>query len=163
MNHKKTTALLATTLILPFASLHAAPQDAAANKAEKAAAAADAILKKLPSIPGLADAKVINIHIGDNITFGFDEGVDAEEWGMTENNNATDATGAKPNPASSPAAPSDRPNAFRKIDFRKGDLVLVATEDPVKEPASEKTAAAPVVEAAPAAAVATPTVETTAP
>jgi len=163
MNHKKTTALLATTLILPFASLHAAPQDAAANKAEKAAAAADAILKKLPSIPGLADAKVINIHIGDNITFGFDEGVDAEEWGMTENNNATDATGAKPNPASSPTAPSDRPNAFRKIDFRKGDLVLVATEDPVKEPASEKTAAAPVVEAAPAAAVAIPTVETTAP
>jgi hypothetical protein len=163
MNHKKTTALLATTLILPFASLHAAPQDAAANKAEKAAAAADAILKKLPSIPGLADAKVINIHIGDNITFGFDEGVDAEEWGMTENNNATDATGAKPNPASSPTAPSDRPNAFRKIDFRKGDLVLVATEDPVKEPASEKTAPAPVVEAAPAAAVATPTVETTAP
>jgi hypothetical protein len=163
MNHKKTTVLLATTLILPFASLHAAPQDAAANKAEKAAAAADAILKKLPSIPGLADAKVINIHIGDNITFGFDEGVDAEEWGMTENNNATDATGAKPNPASSPTAPSDRPNAFRKIDFRKGDLVLVATEDPVKEPASEKTAPAPVVEAAPATAVATPTVETTAP
>lgn len=163
MNHKKTTALLATTLILPFASLHAAPQDAAANKAEKAAAAADAILKKLPSIPGLADAKVINIHIGDNITFGFDEGVDAEEWGMTENNNAPDATGAKPNPTSSQTAPSDRPNAFRKIDFRKGDLVLVATEDPVKEPASEKTAPAPLVEAAPAAAVATPTVETTAP
>jgi len=73
MNHKKITALLATTLILPFATLHAAPQDAASNKAEKAAAAADAILKKLPSIPGMADAKVINIHIGDNITFGFDE------------------------------------------------------------------------------------------
>ena len=157
MNHKKTSALLATTLILPFASLQAAPQDGAGSKAEKAAAAADAILKKLPSIPGLADAKVINIHIGDNITFGFDEGVDAEEWGMTENNNAPGATGAKPTPAGTQAAPSDRPNAYRKIDFRKGDLVLVATEDPVKEPATETPSAAP------AAAVPTPTVETTVP
>jgi hypothetical protein len=161
MNYKKTTALLTTTLIFPFATLDAAPQDAASNKAEKAAAAADAILKKLPSIPGMADAKVINIHIGDNITFGFDEGVDAEEWGMTENNNAPDAaTGAKPSPAGAQAAPSDRPNAYRKIDFRKGDLVLVATEDPVKEPASEKTVAAPSAEAAP---VSTPRVETTVP
>lgn len=163
MNHKKTTALLATSLILPLACLHAAPQDVAATKAEKAAATADAILKKLPSIPGISDAKVINIHIGDNITFGFDEGVDAEEWGMTENNNAADATGAKPNSSKSHAAPSDRPNAFRKIDFRKGDLVLVASEDPVKETASEKSAPAPVAEAATAAPVATPTVETTAP
>ena len=163
MIHKKTTALLATTLILPFTSLHAAPQDAAANKAEKAAAAADAILKKLPSIPGMADAKVINIHIGDNITFGFDEGVDAEEWGMTENNANNNTNGAKPNPSGSPAAPSDRPNAFRKIDFRKGDLVLVATEDPVKEPAAEKTVPAPAVDAEPNAPVTTPTVETTAP
>ncbi len=145
MIHNRTYSLLAT-ILLTLTSLQAAPQEGTESKAEKAAAAADAILKKLPSIPGMADAKVINIHIGDIITFGFDEGVDAEEWGMTENNNAT---GAKPTSADAQAAPSDRPNAYRKIDLRKGDLVLVATEDPVKEPAAKTTEPTPAADPAP--------------
>ncbi len=145
MIHNSTYSLLAATL-LTLTSLQAAPQEGTDSKAEKAAAAADAILKKLPSIPGIADAKVINIHIGDIITFGFDEGVDAEEWGMTENNNAT---GANPSPAGAQAAQSDRPKAYRKIDFRKGDLVLVATEDPVKEPATNATEPAPAADPKP--------------
>jgi hypothetical protein len=130
MIHNRTYSLLATTL-LTLTSIQAAPQDGTEIKAEKAAAAADAILKKLPSIPGMADAKVINIHIGDNLTFGFDEGIDAEEWGMTENNNDPAAAGA--NPAKPGAKPNpEKPQGFRKIDFRKGDLVLIASEEPVK-------------------------------
>jgi hypothetical protein len=133
----------------------------------KATNAAEAVLKKLPSIPGAADAKVINIHIGDNYTFGFDEGVDAEEWGMIDNQNESgQAAGAAGQPAAA-ATPNEKPPAYRKLDFRKGDVVLIATEQPVNAPKQEESATAtvtaPAAEAAPAAPVATPTVETTAP
>jgi hypothetical protein len=121
-------SLLSASILLP-ALAHA--QEAKPSKSEKTAANAEAILKKLSGLPAFADAKVINIHIGDNLTFGFDEGIDAEEWGMTENNLDPAAAGAnsanpgfKPNP--------EKPQGFRKIDFRKGDLVLIASEEPVK-------------------------------
>jgi len=121
-------SLLATAILLPTLA-HA--QEAKPNKSEKTAANSEAILKKLSGLPAFADAKVINIHIGDNLTFGFDEGIDAEEWGMTENNNDPAAAGA--NPAKPGAKPNpEKPQGFRKIDFRKGDLVLIASEEPVK-------------------------------
>ena len=117
----------------------------------KATNAAEAVLKKLPSIPGSADAKVINIHIGDNYTFGFDEGVDAEEWGMIDNQNESgQAAGAAGQPAAAAAAtPNEKPPAYRKLDFRKGDVVLIATEQPadspkpVESPATTEPAATP--------------------
>jgi hypothetical protein len=121
-------SLLATAILFP-ALAHA--QEAKPSKSEKTAANSEAILKKLSGLPAFADAKVINIHIGDNLTFGFDEGIDAEEWGMTENNNDPAAAGA--NPAKPGAKPNpEKPQGFRKIDFRKGDLVLIASEEPVK-------------------------------
>ncbi len=126
MKHSIAKTLLAALVPALAATAFAQPPQEADQAAQKAAAAAEAVLKKLPSIPGASEAKVINIHIGDNITFGFDEGVDAEEWGMTENN--ADAAGGAVQGAK-PAAPADRPTGYRKIDFRKGDLVLLATED----------------------------------
>ena len=34
-----------------------------------------------------ADGKItVHVHIGDVIMMGFDEAIDAEEWGMRENN-----------------------------------------------------------------------------
>ena len=126
--------LLATVILLP-ALAHA--QEAKLSKAEKAAANAEAVLKKLSGLPAFADAKVINIHIGDNLTFGFDEGIDAEEWGMTENNNDSAAAGADPaKPAPKPNP--EKPQGFRKIDFRKGDLVLIALEEPSKQSAPSR-------------------------
>ena len=100
----------------------------------KATNAAEAVLKKLPSIPGAADAKVINIHIGDNYTFGFDEGVDAEEWGMIDNQTEGGQAGATTKQPAATATPNERPPAYRKLDFRKGDVVLIATEQPVDSP-----------------------------
>jgi hypothetical protein len=121
----------------------------AATAVTKATNAAEAVLKKLPSIPGAADAKVINIHIGDNYTFGFDEGVDAEEWGMIDNQNESgQAAGAAGQPAAA-ATPNEKPPAYRKLDFRKGDVVLIATEQPadspkpVESPAATEPAATP--------------------
>jgi hypothetical protein len=104
-----------------------------ANAVTKATNAAEAVLKKLPSIPGAADAKVINIHIGDNYTFGFDEGVDAEEWGMIDNQTEGGQAADARHPAAA-ATPNEKPPAYRKLDFRKGDVVLIATEQPVDAP-----------------------------
>lgn len=133
-------SLLTASLLLPIlAATPSIAQDAKPSKVEKATANSEAILKKLSGLPAFADAKVINIHIGDNLTFGFDEGIDAEEWGMTENNNDPAAAGA--NPAKPGAKPNpEKPQGFRKIDFRKGDLVLVATEEPLKAAATAPTA-----------------------
>lgn len=132
------------------------PKETATNNAvTKATSAAEAVLKKLPSLPGASDAKVINIHIGDIFTFGFDEGIDAEEWGMVDNQNesvqaATPGQGATPaNPKTvATPAPHEKPATYRKIDFRKGDVVMIATEQPVDAP---KPAASP--SATPAEAV----------
>lgn len=111
-------------------------------------------MKKLPSIPGAADAKVINIHIGDNYTFGFDEGIDAEEWGMVDNQTEGGQAAATTAQPTATATPEERPSTYRKLDFRKGDVVLVATEQPADAPKPVEPQAAP---------VATPTVETTEP
>jgi hypothetical protein len=125
------SALSASLLLPVLAAASAHAQEAKPDKSEGTAANAEAVLKKLSDLPAFADAKVINIHIGDNLTFGFDEGIDAEEWGMTENNNDPAAAGA--NPAEPGVKPNpEKPQGFRKIDFRKGDLVLIATEEPVK-------------------------------
>jgi hypothetical protein len=106
----------------------------AATAVTKATNAAEAVLKKLPSIPGAADAKVINIHIGDNYTFGFDEGIDAEEWGMVDNQTEGGQVAASTARPSASATPEERPSTYRKLDFRKGDVVLIATEQPVDSP-----------------------------
>ena len=108
-------------------------------------------------MPGAADAKVINIHIGDIFTFGFDEGIDAEEWGMVDNQNesAQPATPGQPKAMATPI-PKEKPATYRKIDFRKGDVVMIATEQPVDAP---KPAASPVstpAEPAPTSASPTP-------
>ena len=145
-------SFLSASLLLPvLAATPAIAQDAKPSKTEKTAANSEAILRKLSGLPAFADAKVINIHIGDNLTFGFDEGIDAEEWGMTENNMDPAAAGA--NPAKPGAKPTpEKPQGFRKIDFRKGDLILVASEEPAKE-------AAPAHAAQPEPAVTTTTPE----
>jgi len=155
-----TTRHFASLAIIPFliASIQAqTPKEAATTTAvTKATAAAEAVLKKLPSIPGAADAKVINIHIGDIFTFGFDEGIDAEEWGMVDNQNESGqaATPGQPKATVTPA-PHEKPSTYRKIDFRKGDVVLIATEQPVDAP---KPAASPVsTPAEPATTSASPT------
>ncbi len=106
----------------------------AATAVTKATNAAEAVLKKLPSIPGAADAKVINIHIGDNYTFGFDEGIDAEEWGMVDNQTEGGQAAATTAQPAATATPEERPSAYRKLDFRKGDVVLIATEQPADSP-----------------------------
>ncbi len=88
---------------------------------------------------GAADGKInIHIHVGDVILIGFDEAIDAEEWGMRENN--TEIIGGKPakgrtaQVVDADAEANQNKKISRSIQFRKGALALSALEN--SEPAS---------------------------
>jgi len=92
------------------------------------------------------DGKVtVHVHIGDVIMLGFDEAIDAEEWGMRENNTEiTNGRSTKSKPANTKAnATVADPDANRKISravkLKKGSLELNAIEN--SEPARKKVAA----------------------
>jgi hypothetical protein len=155
---KKSLTIATLIPVVAVASYAQETKDSrAATAVTKATNAAEAVLKKLPSIPGAADAKVINIHIGDNYTFGFDEGIDAEEWGMVDNQTEGGQAAAATKQPSTSATPEERPSSYRKLDFRKGDVVLIATEQPVNAPKpAESSTATPEPASAPTA---TPTPE----
>lgn len=97
-----------------------------------AAEIADLVSRQLSSLGDMKDAKVVNINVqvGDTIvTLGLDEGIDAEEWGMVDNQVEGGAAAAGGGAAAAVAANENRPRANRKIDLRKGNLYLVATEE----------------------------------
>ncbi len=86
------------------------------------------------------DGKVnVHIHVGDIILIGFDEAIDAEEWGMRENN--TEIIGGKASAASArknakaEVDPNENKKISRSINFKKGALQLNATEhsEPMKD------------------------------
>ena len=89
-----------------------------------------------------ADGKInIHIHVGDIILIGFDEAIDAEEWGMRENNTEIIGEGGVASKAKASstanADPGDNKKTARSVSFQKGDLKLNATEH--AEPLNTKT------------------------
>lgn len=92
-----------------------------------------------------SDGKVnVHIHVGDIILIGFDEAIDAEEWGMRENNTEViggeaSATRARKN-SKTEANPNDSKKISRTVNFKKGELQLNATEhsEPAKKPVPTK-------------------------
>ena len=92
-----------------------------------------------------ADGKInIHIHVGDIILIGFDEAIDAEEWGMRENNTEiVGKSGVASKGKASPTAnadPVDNKKTARSVSFQKGNLKLNATEhaEPLNTKASSK-------------------------
>ena len=90
-----------------------------------------------------SDGKVnVHIHVGDIILIGFDEAIDAEEWGMRENN--TEIIGGKGSPGKTQkntkvdAEPNENKKISRSVSFKKGALQLNATEN--SEPMKKSTA-----------------------
>ena len=79
----------------------------------------------------------INVHVGDITLIGFDEAIDAEEWGMRETNietGAAPAAGLTPEKAAmlnQSQDPSENKRLSRKVDLRKGGVVIVLSEDSV--------------------------------
>lgn len=106
------------------------------SPARTASTIADAIA--LGSKFSQADGKVnIHIHVGDIILLGFDEAIDAEEWGMRENNTEIFEganSQSKRRAASEPQDKDANRKTSRTINVRKGPLQLLAVEnsEPVK-------------------------------
>ena len=73
----------------------------------------------------------IHVHVGDLFLIGFDEAVDAEEWGAREVNH--DGTGVSARAAARQDADPER-KTKRRLSFRKGDVQVIADEE--AEPAS---------------------------
>jgi hypothetical protein len=87
----------------------------------------------------------IHVHIGDVIMMGFDEAVDAEEWGATEKN--TEIIGGRRSKSAATSgldadglAEKNR-KISRTIRFKKGALELDASENsqPARKRAVKKT------------------------
>jgi hypothetical protein len=68
----------------------------------------------------------IHVHVGDLILIGFDEAIDAEEWGAREINNEG-AAGSARSSAQQDAEPERKTK--RRISFRKGDVQVTADEE----------------------------------
>jgi len=93
----------------------------------------------------------VHVHIGDVIMMGFDEAVDAEEWGMRENNTeiigGKGAKGRSSQGLDADALAEKNRKISRSIKFKKGSLELNASENSepakkrisTKKPASKKT------------------------
>ena len=123
----------------------ASPADqktALAARAAKAVTDALARSKKGTGKRGKDDDTDIHIHVGDVVMMGFDEAVDAEEWGMRETNNElAGKAGGRGKAAKRDTDGQDEKGrkVRRSITLSKGKLKLQATER--SEPAKKKKAA----------------------
>lgn len=130
------TALLATFL-LSSCERSAPPSAAIPDDRDRIKVAADAasrltgeITRQLQGIYGTNGAINVHVQVGDIVLVGFDEAIDAEEWGMVDNQ-VEGGDGAKSKGKATPAtdAGTTREKSVRSVDIRKGNLVLVAAEE----------------------------------
>lgn len=115
-----------------------AKQMALAARAAKAVTKAISQSKKGSGKRGKDDMD-IHVHVGDVVMMGFDEAVDAEEWGARETNNeVAGKAGGRGKAARREADPQDEKGrkVRRSITLNKGKLKLQAVER--SEPAKKK-------------------------
>lgn len=128
--------------------------DAQLKLATLAAAKVTEAISKSAKSTGKAGQKAgmnvhVHVHVGDVVMMGFDEAVDAEEWGMRETNN--EIAGGKPARGRAAAGDTDAQDeknrkVQRSIRLRKGRLSLEAVENsrparakkPAKKPAVKR-------------------------
>jgi len=135
---KSTAKSTARTAGKPSAT---AQQMALAARAAKAVTKAISQSKKGSGKRGKDDMD-IHVHVGDVVMMGFDEAVDAEEWGARETNNeVAGKAGGRGKAARREADPQDEKGrkVRRSITLNKGKLKLQAVER--SEPAKKKKAA----------------------
>lgn len=113
------------------------------KRTAKAIASAIAMARKAAGKRGGDDAD-IHVHVGDVVMMGFDEAVDAEEWGARETNNELGAAKGRRGRAGRNADPQDEKNrkVHRTITLRKGAMKLQAVEksQPIKKKKAAKKA-----------------------
>lgn len=76
----------------------------------------------------------INVHVGDVTLIGFDEAIDAEEWGMREtniDNTGQPAAGKAGSGANAVDNGNRDPNhrTSRRVNLQKGGMMIVLSED----------------------------------
>lgn len=117
---------------------------AASNHLRTAKAVAAAIAKARKAAGKRGDDADIHVHVGDVVMMGFDEAVDAEEWGARETTH--ELAGGKGRRGGRAADPQDEKNrkVHRTITLRKGPLKLQAVErsQPVRKKKAAKKAVA---------------------
>ena len=106
--------------------------DAQTELAAKAATAITQAISQHGSRHGSKAGKegiTVHVHIGDVIMMGFDEAIDAEEWGARET--STEIVGGQggKKAASGDESNDKNRNVKRRLTFRKGALELSAAED----------------------------------
>jgi len=121
------------TTAAPTSILAAGRPEAAARNAIELATRIAGSVKGL-SKSGHAGVNV-HVHLGDVVLMGFDEAIDAEEWGMRETNHEV-VGGKGRGPGKSRGAGLDAEARLeasrrtkRRIRLQKGPLSLEATED----------------------------------
>jgi hypothetical protein len=89
-----------------------------------AAKAAETLAHSLSRGRKSKDGLSIHIHVGDLFLMGFDEAIDAEEWGATEGGQQ----GASRRKSAGENAEAKQ-KTRRVLNFRKGDVEITAAED----------------------------------
>jgi len=119
----------------------AKPNLAHQQRTAKAVATAIAKARKAAGKRGADDAD-IHVHVGDVVMLGFDEAVDAEEWGARETNVERGSARGGRGRAGGNRDPQDEKNrkVHRTITLRKGAMKLQAVEK--SQPAKKKKKAA---------------------
>lgn len=102
----------------------------------QAAVAAKSIADMMQGKRRNSDGLTIHVHVGDLFLIGFDEAIDAEEWGAREVNNDSGSL-AKAARAKRDAEPERKTK--RRLSLRKGNVLLTADEE--AEPAGRATKA----------------------
>jgi hypothetical protein len=110
------------------------------KRTAKAIASAIVKARKASGKRGADDAD-IHVHVGDVVMMGFDEAVDAEEWGARETNNEISGGKGRRGRSAREADPQDEKNrkVHRTITLRKGAMKLQAVEK--SQPSRKKKAA----------------------
>jgi len=124
-------------------------ETALAVRAAKAVTDAIAKSRRGAGKRGRDDGADIHVHVGDVVMMGFDEAVDAEEWGMRETNNElAGRAGGRGKAAKRDTDVQDEKGrkVRRSISLSKGKLKLQAVER--SEPAKKKKAAGKVTKKA---------------
>ncbi len=93
------------------------------NAVSNAAMAAQSIAQAVTGRRKGSEGISIHVHVGDLFLIGFDEAIDAEEWGAREVNH----DGAGGVSARQEAEPERKTK--RRLSVRKGDVHLTADED----------------------------------
>jgi len=104
-----------------------------------AAEAAQSIARALSTGRRSKDGLTVHIHVGDLFLMGFDEAIDAEEWGARE---IGDSGGGKGSEDAAIAKAEASMKTRKRLNFRKGEVRISAMEDsePGKAKRARKTA-----------------------